>query len=224
MASTGVNQQFNGVDASEYECPNPFSDQSQTEHELSRSAIVTELHTSLLIILPPIVHYRNVTFQGQDFPTQEAASSLEGGRPSTPPCSLTASALIQEQDVLLQSYRHLKANYYLSPYTDTVHGTCKNHDKLSLTKSEQELSRDEEDEVICLHETDVSDSDCDNLEVVWTPELPINSKHYNNNSAVTIDVSKGKTEHHNVDSLLLIDALQTEFKVPSCRTESWVVV
>jgi hypothetical protein len=166
-----------------------------------------------------------VTFQGQDFLAQEATASLDRGRPLTPPCSLRASALVQEQDVILQSHQHLKANYYLSPHIDTVRGAS-NHDRLSLTKSEQDVFRDEEEEVISLDDTDMSESvrrNSHNLEVVWTPEWPINSKHYNN-SVVTIDVSKGKTEHHNSVDSLLLDALQTEFKVPSSGTESWVVV
>jgi hypothetical protein len=195
---------------------------------------VTNLHASLLIILPPLVHYRNVTSQGQDFQAQGiTTTSSPGGRPSTPPCSMEASAIIQEQDVILQSCRHLKGNYYLSPHIDTVRGPSKDHDRLSLTKSEQDLSRDEEDEIALTNETDASDSvrdsmqaisDCQNLEVVWTTKLPINPKQYDTLVA-TIDVSKGKTEHNNAaDSLLLIDALQTEFTILPLRTDPWVVV
>jgi hypothetical protein len=88
------------------------------------------------------------------------------------------------------------------------------------------LSRDEEDEVTLMNETGVSDPvlDCYNFQVVWSPKLPINPRHYDTLVAATIDVSKGKTEHDNVaDSLLLIDALQTEFKISSIP-EPWVVV
>lgn len=193
---------------------------------------MTNLRTFLLIILPPIVHYRNVTFQGQDFQAQEitAALSLEGGRPSTPPCSLEASALIQEQDVILQSYQHLKGNYYISPHIDIVRGPSKNYDRLSLTKSEQDLSLDKEYEVTSMSETDMGDSIRDstraiseshNLDVVWTAKWPINF----DTSVATIDVSNRKTEHDNgVDSLLLLDALQTEFKISSRGADPWVVV
>jgi hypothetical protein len=169
-----------------------------------------------------------VTFQGQDFQAQEIIAPCSG---STPPGSVEASALIQEQDVILRSYQHLKGNYYLSPRIDTVRGPSRKHDRLSLTKSEQVLSLYEKEEDTLMSETDVSDlvldsmraiSERHNLQLIWT-KLPINPKHYDT-SVTTIKVSKGRTEHNNgADSLLLIDALETEFKI-SCIPDPWVVV